>query len=360
MPRPPAGDTGENHGDRIEMVTVKDIARAAGVSHTAVSAVLNGREKQARIGKSTAEKIRTLARSMKYSPNMTARSLRTGKSNFIGILIPAPTNNLFDTLLNQFQSHLFEHGYFGIYSFWNSAEDVPLATRAVLQRQVDGIITVAPEILPDSCRIPVISFLAEDRRFDYVGIDRAATFRTVIDYLYSRGYRRIAKPDSPLEESPRFGETARIFRGELLRHGLSPEWMFDGFQGKALFYDSLAVSSPKIADRLFCGENNKPDAVVMPNDNAAMALMTEAFRRGIRIPEDCAVIGADNIALCDFMSPPLTSVAFDDEAKPLAKILVESILERIADPEAPRRVKLLPGRVVERSSVGWKTPSFTA
>ncbi len=345
----------EENGERIQMVTVKDIARAAGVSHTAVSAVLNGREKQARIGKETAEKIRTLARSMKYSPNMTARSLRTGKSNFIGILIPAPTNNLFDTLLNQFQTHLFEYGYFGIYSFWNSLEDIRLATRAVLQRQVDGIITVAPEILPDSCRIPVISFLAEDRRFDYVGIDRSATFRTVIDYLYSRGYRRIAKPDCPPEESPLFGETTRIFREELLRHALSPEWMFDGFHGKALFYDSLAVSSPKIADRLFCGKN-RPDALVMPNDNAAMALMTEAFRRGIRIPEDCAVIGADNIALCDFMSPPLTSVAFDDEAKPLAKILVESILERIADPEAPRRVKLLPGRVVERSSVGWKTP----
>ena len=94
----------------------------------------------------------------------------------------------------------------------------------------------------------------------------------------------------------------------------------------------------------------------MPNDNAAMALMTEDFRRGIRIPEYFAVIGSDNIALCDFMSPPLTSVAFDDEEKPLARILVESILERIADPEAPRRVKLLPGRIVERCSVGWKTP----
>lgn len=327
------------------MVTVKDIAKKAGVSHPAVSAVLNGRGTKARIGQATTKRILAVADKLGYKPNFIARGLRTGKTFSIGILLPAPYDNFFASLISQLERELSETHYAGIFSFWNNEREIERAAKSILDRQVDGIITVEPDILPDTLNIPVVSLFPEDdkKQYDLLKLDRSYMHNSVIEYLYKLGHRRIIKPDCRATAT----DSNELFRSILKKYGLSDQWMISALP-IFLKCEDLREPCEKLVDMIF-SQKEHPTAAVMPNDNSAIAFMAAAWRKGIKVPDDISVIGADNIAISQNMIPPLTTFDFEDE-KNIAQSLLEMLLNRIDAPELPRQeVNIKPKLIVRES-----------
>ncbi len=336
------------------MVTIKDIARAASVSHPAVSAVLNGKARKARISKVTADRIRAAAHELGYKPNLQAKGLRSGKSFSVGILLPAPMDNFFAGMIGQLEQCLSRTSYTGVFAFWSDFSEIAAATESILKRDVDGIITVEPDALPDDLGIPVVSLFNQsaNKPHNRVVLDRCRQYEIIVEYLYSLGHRRIAKTDCHIDSV----QTNKLFAEVLERYGLSNQWMFCQAPQKL----THKTVSPEYGNSLLTHLMDfaeRPTAVVMPNDLSAIALIAAAWRRGLQVPDELSVIGSDDIPIGVHMIPPLTTCSFGNEEE-LAQQLVDLLIEGMEnDSTTHREVKIQP-KLVIRGSCGAVRPYF--
>jgi len=131
------------------MATIKDVAKLAGVSSSAVSAVFNGKAASIRIKDETVRKIRESAASLGYNPNRLAKSLRRGCTCTIGILLPIPRENIYSDFIREFEQTLSGTEYSAIYGFWSTMSAAHDAVMNVISQQVDGLITVEPGLIPE-------------------------------------------------------------------------------------------------------------------------------------------------------------------------------------------------------------------
>ena len=330
------------------MVTTKDIALLAGVSQTAVSAVLSGQGRQRRISETTSRKILDTAKRLGYRRNLAAQELRRGKSSAIGILLPVPVNNIYSNLTGALGPLLEERGYLSTFAFWEDDFKGQIrAAESIFCRCPSGIITVEPRHIPSEMNIPVVSLITSDLRFDVVDFDGEDIISQVIEHLYQLGHRRIAYPYCVVEPA-HYGNHPAYFAKELIDRGLSTQWMWT--------LDSLAVMTPpnlpilaNLVANWYESVKTRPTAIVLPNDMLAIHFMCEMARRGYHLPEDLSVTGCDNIPFTEVVTPTLTSFGERPDDS-LAECLVDSLLQRMADPEAPRRIRRVKRRLIERES----------
>jgi len=182
-------------------ISIKNIAQSLGVSNATVSLVLNGKEKEGRIGKEMAEKIRTKAKELQYEPNNLARSLRVGRSQTIGLIVADISNSFFSNLAFHIQEHAEKFGYTVFIT--NTNEDVVKMEEMInilKSRQVDGFIIVPTE---NGCEhiaqlvnlgIPTVLL---DRYYpelntSHVLIDNYISAQKASTYLLEQGCRNIA------------------------------------------------------------------------------------------------------------------------------------------------------------------------
>ncbi len=329
------------------MITTKDIAALAGVSQTAVSAVLSGQGRQRRISEETSRKIIDTARRLGYRRNLAAQELRRGKSSAVGILLPAPVNNIYSYLTGALAPLLEAHGYLSTFAFWEDFKGQIRATESILCRCPSGIITVEPQHMPHDIKIPVVSLITDDARFDVVDFDGEDIFTQVIEHLYQLGHRKIAYPYS-VQLPVRYGKLTAHFAEELKARGLSTQWMGT--------LDSLSVMAPPNLPNLanlvadwYEAMKERPTAIVLPTDMLAIYFMREMTRRGYHLPEDLSVTGCDNIPFTEVVTPTLTS--FGERADDsLSDCLVACLLHRMANPDAPRMIYRVKRRLIVRES----------
>lgn len=329
------------------MVTTKDVAAVAGVSQTAVSAVLCGQGKQRRISEKTAQKILEAAKRLGYRRNLAAQDLRRGKSSSIGILLPVPLNNIYSYLTGALGPLLEDHGYLSTFAFWEDVRGQIRATDSILCRCPSGIITVEPRHIPQDSGIPVVSLISEDPRFDLVQFDGKDIFTQAIDYLYRLGHRKIAYPYAP-GSPPRYRHLTEHFAEELKARGLSARWMVTIETLSAMPPQALPVLAGLLAD-WYESLGDRPTALVLPTDMLAIHFMREMTRRGYRLPEDLSVTGCDNIPFTEVVTPTLTSFG-ERPDDPLADRLVTCLLDRMTNPEAPPIVYRIRRRLIVRES----------
>lgn len=329
------------------MITTKDIAALAGVSQTAVSAVLSGQGRQRRISEKTARKIMETAKRLGYRRNLAAQELRLGKSLSVGILLPVPTNNIYSYLTGALGPLLEEHGYLSSFAFWKDSRGQERAAESILCRCPSGIITVEPRHIPEATDIPVVSLITDDPRFDVVDFDGRDIFTQVIAYLHGLGHRRIAYPYSSML-APHYRSLTEHFAAELTAHGLSTQWMeaFDGFS--VLSQSNLPCLAKLVAD-WYEAMRDRPTAIVFPTDMLAIYFMREMTCRGYHLPEDLSVTGCDNIPFTEVVTPTLTSFGELSEDT-LADALVTTLLHRMEEPSAPRSVCQVKRRLIARES----------
>ena len=331
---------------------MKDIARDLDLSVVSVSKALRNHED---ISAETRERVLKRALELDYQPNLAAKSLATGRSYLMGLVVPDLVHPFFSQVAKGASRVLRPHGYNLIIS--SSEEDPDLENeelRAMIARNLDVCMVSSAQRSPDTFRHFLKQkrrFILVDRTFDdldahYVGTDDVATGHLATGHLIESGCRRIACIAG--KEGSTSTQRVRGYVETLRAHGFNvpSEYIVTGRQ-----MDNLSeVSAFEAMERLL-DLNPRPDGVFCVNDPTAMGAMQAILERGLRIPQEIAVIGCGNVHYASQLRVPLTSIDQSSEgigeaAAKLALNLMDS--NRVL--QEPKRIILEPRLVVREST----------
>jgi LacI family transcriptional regulator len=330
--------------------TQYDVAREAGVSQTTVSLVLNNPDIQA-VPEETRQKVFEAINKLGYVPNSTARMLRTNRTHTLACIIPMITNPFYPAFVSGIQDTAEARGYEVItYNTHGSAEKEAKFLQSVQQGRADGVIGVfffmrAHDLFPVLEKgIPVVRLETHRQRtgewpLDNIYVDNASAAFTAVDYLISKGHRRIAMITGP--GGPRNARREGYLQA-LSRHGEG----FDQQVEEVSSYDE--VGGYQGMQRLLEGEQ-RPQAIFAANDLMAIGAMKAILDAGLRIPDDIAVVGFDDIPAAQLVTPALTTIRQAQEE--IGRKAAELLLERLSGEETgDGRVIEMPFELIKRSS----------
>jgi LacI family transcriptional regulator len=310
--------------------TQADVARAAGVSQTVVSLVLND-SALAAVSEATRERVQAAIVDLGYVADGAARSLRTGKSLLVASLIPDITNPFYPAFERGIQDVADARGYDLVAYNTDGLRPKELrALRAVQRARVDGIIATPFQLaaadfsplLDGSVPVVVFGELAdapEPARFDSIYIDDDRAAGELVDYLIGRGYRPIGMIAGSGDVLRREGRV-RAYRRLLAERALPQEAML------ARGGDPTEAGGYAAMRELLAG-TPLPRAVFAANDMMALGALVAIREAGLRVPDDIAVAGFDDITVARLASPPLTTVAQFPER--LGQCAAEMLFERL-------------------------------
>lgn len=339
--------------NKKKKITIYDVAEAANVSPGTVSRYING------IGEprgETKNRIEQAIRKLNYVPNRAARALKSNKRNLICLAYPESDNPFFFDMVEVVEKEARKEGYSLMIYHTHAKIEEELRILAMTQEGImDGLILVNFNYTPAyfeafsriSCPL-VISSLStspyggrESDTCDYVGINVKEGMYLCTKHMAEQGHKRIAYVGGPKEICV-FGERYEGYCNALKEKDLEldPSICFLGEFSKTGGYKA----GIRIAEM-----EEKPTAVCAVSDMVAIGLI-EAFKeKGIRIPEDIALSGMDNIDYDIAFTPELTSVKM--RQKEIGKCAVDCLLHRInGDSSAAKKIIYEPELVVRRSS----------
>ncbi len=334
-----------------EKVTSNDVARLAGVSQSAVSRVFTP---GASASKATVEKVRRAAAELGYRPNVLARSLITGKSRIIGLVVAYLENYFYPEAVERLSVALQERGYHVlIFMAAPTVGDVDRVMQEILDYQVDGLVLASvslSSVLADQCQafgIPVVLFNRDqdDHRLSSVTTDNRAGGRALAEHLAGCGCRRIAYI-AGFE-----GASTQRDRERGFREGLQAAGVALYARGIGNFDFAQAQESTR---RMF-DRPDPPDAVFVCNDHMAFAVMDVLrFELGLSVPGDVAVAGFDDVPPAAWPAYDLTT--FRQRINRMVAETVATLMSHIdAETAAPRRVQI-DGLMVVRGSTRTTLP----
>lgn len=333
-------------------VTMKDVARLAGVSQPTVSRVLNDTSTPIAVSEATREKVLQAVAQLGYRPNMTARSLRTQHTQMIALLIADISNGFYHPIARAVQAVARQHDYdLLIADSDHQYENEKHFCEAVIRRPVDGVIAVPIHLDEDDIDrlttlagtpVVVLGQHVQHPKVDVVGVDDQAATRAAITWLLTeRGYETVGYlgvPDSYPPSSRRYQGY-----GEALEEAgrpLDPRFVFEG---------DFSLESGRRAARALLEQSDRPRAIFAVNDLMAIGLILELRAAGCRIPEDLAVMGFDDVAEATIVSPALTTIAQD--ATDIGRKLASALFDRITGQETgPRRMIESSWQIIPRES----------
>ncbi len=328
-----------------DRVTSLQVAKRAGVSQSAVSRVFTP---GASASEKTVEAVKKAADALGYRPNMLARAMITGKSRIIGLVVAYLDNQFYPVALEHLSNALQEQGYhILVFTVPNDSDRVAKVMRELLDYQVDGIITASVSITNDltercaAAGIPIVMFnRAQDgRKISAVTSANVAGGRKVAEFLISSGYKKIAHISGWLGSST--GRDRQEGFRQAMRHAeMTPHSVID-----AHFSRDIAAQ----ATRDMMNTATPPDAIFVGNDHMAFAVMdTVRIELGLRIPEDVAIVGYDDVPLAQWASYDLTTVR--QPVNQMVQATIDILLSQInQDDIKPRRIEI-DGPLVIRGS----------
>ncbi|MBL8287788.1 MAG: LacI family DNA-binding transcriptional regulator [Rubrivivax sp.] len=288
-------------------VTIRDVARAAGVHVSTVSRAL-APAGPAGVSAEVAAAIKSAALRLGYRPNRAASALRTGRTHTIGVLLPDIANPLFPPILQGIEAHAAARGSFVLVANAAGAVAVKATLQRMLAQQVDGVI-LATAVRRD----PMVDFIVESglnavlvnraddsgRLASVVSDDRLA-MRLVVEHLVARGCERLAHLAGP-QDLPT-GHGRRLAFEQALRDlGRRP-----GGIAHCKAYSREAGRDT--TQRLLAARAPRPDALVCCNDLVALGAYDALAAAGLRVPADISVSGHNDMQLADLVHPALTTV----------------------------------------------------
>ncbi|EOC0478304.1 ribose operon transcriptional repressor RbsR [Cronobacter turicensis] len=330
------------------MATMKDVARLAGVSTSTVSHVIN---KDRFVSEAIRLRVEDAIRTLNYAPSALARSLKLNQTRTIGMLITASSNPFFSELVRGVERSCFERGYSLV--LCNTDGDEQRMNRnleTLLQKRVDGLLLLctethqpSPAIMKRYPAIPTVmmDWSPFDGDSDVIQDNSLLGGDIATRYLIDKGYTRIACVTGPLDKTP-----ARLrlegYRAAMRRAGLRVaedyevigDFEFAG--GLRAMQSLLALPEP-------------PQAVFMGNDAMAVGAYQALYQAGLRIPQDVALVGYDDIELASYMTPPLTTIHQPKDE--LGELAIDVLIHRMAQPELQQqRLQLTPVLMVRGSA----------
>lgn len=335
------------------MVTIKDVAKRAGVSPSTVSRVISG---STRISPATTARIKLIMEELGYHPNMMAKSLVSKTTRTLGIILPRPAEEMFLNLffsefIRGIVSHASRSGYdLLMTSGATEREEVEAITRLVKGRRVDGIL-----ILSSRRNDPVIRFLHEDE-FPFVLIGRSTEFENILSvdtnniqagydaakHLIAQGHERIGFVSGPphliISQDRMEGYQQALKEAGL---PMKQQWIVEGefLQESGYRAMSMIMSLPE-----------PPTALVVIDDVVAIGVLRGLTEIGFKVPDDISLVSFNNIAMSQLTSPPLTTI--DIGIYQLGYTASQTLISSIQGEDTHRNRILIPHRLIARESAG--------
>ncbi|RIH84285.1 LacI family DNA-binding transcriptional regulator [Calidithermus roseus] len=327
--------------------TAADVARLAGVSVSTVSLALSGR---GRVSEKTVQHVRKIAEQLGYVPNAQASSLRRQVTHRIALVVPDIGNPVYVAVAKAIQREAKQRGYYVLLISTDNVEGADVDALHLLRNgHVDGMVLIAIQPSDKLERqlgrihkpICVIGKVPGDLGIDHVEANSTRAVELAVEHLLQRGRSRLVFVNGPLDTNP-----ARLrLQGYLeaaRRAGLEERVVSCAFtlQGGYAAVEEVRSRFPDA------------DALVCANDLIGIGALKRLRELGVRVPEDVAVTGIDDIPECQICSPTLTSVAL--HAGERGRMAAQMLLNRLSGeaPAAPLRVVVEPALQVRESTGG--------
>jgi len=325
--------------------TIRDVAERAGVHPGTVSRALNPAH-PGRIAEPTASRVRAAARDLGYTPDPTARSLRTRRSGIVGVVVPDLTNPVLPPIVRGIEETLWRAGLACLVADTdNDVEREAVAVRELQARRCEGLVIASAT--RDSATVRALAggdipAVLVTRDVDGAGLafvagDDAAGVEAAARHLVGLGHEWIAYLAGPPELSTTATRLAAVRR--TLTGTAEPV---------VVFCDAYAIAAGRRVARDLLAAHPGVTAILAGNDMVAIGVYEALAETGLRCPADVSVAGHNDMPLVDKLAPPLTTVAI-----PRAEIGVAAarrLLAGLRGEDEPARRTLLPTRLVVRAS----------
>ena len=333
------------------MATIKDIAKAVGVSFTTVSNVING--KSGRVSAETIIKINNAIEDLGYVPNMSARSLVSNSSKVIGVINHIVTNHnrnfmedpFHSIFIGAIESTLRENGYYLMLRTVETSHDLDFFLR---NWNLDGLILTG--IYEDDfynvltkLKIPIVlidSYVSNPNVCN-VSLEDFNGGYLATKYLIDHGHTNIAFASPSIKYKGVVSERFDGYKKALSEANIK-------FNNNLVFEQELDTTTT-IALGKSLAKRNDLTAIFATADILAAGIITGLKQAGKRVPEDISIIGFDDINLCNLVSPALTTIHQDAPLK--GKLAVNYMIDKLEGRSITNKETILPIRLVERDSV---------
>lgn len=332
--------------------TIKDVAKAAGVSPSTVSRVLNN---SAPISEATRERIFSAMKELNYVPNDIARSFASGSARAIAIAINVAdarsyANSFFNNTVFGIETAAHKNGYNLIVTGANNEHGgTHSIEKLVMSKKIDGLVLPVSMLQPS-----MLKFIADNSfpcvilgrlsdncsNISWVDIANAQAGAASVEHLLSQGYRRPAFVSTGEEE---------LFNRDRLEGYLSSLRAAGINEDCAYVIHALSglEAGKRCMEELF-GRPDAPDCVICGNDVLALAALRTAVQLGLRVPEDLGILCFDNTAVTELCEPGISAV--DVDTFELGRLAAENLLRLIEKPGSGAKQSRLTTRIIERQS----------
>lgn len=325
---------------------IKDVAREAGVSTATVSHVINGTKS---VTEDTRKRVLDAIKRCEYSPNAHARSLASGRSNMLGLLISDISNPFFPEVVKAIETAAFERGYNVILLNTNyDPERAAEYVRRLSELKMAGVALMTSELDAElfeaiTRRQVSVVFDSTDMasaRMSNICVDYAAGIEEAVRHLVSLGHRRIAH----------IAGASRIPSGVIRREAFTDfmKRYLPDEPAPAIYEGDFRLDGGRRAASEILAGKELPTAVVAANDMMALGAMREFRKAGLSIPGDISVVGFDDIAFAALSEPPLTTV-YSPRVE-IGRRVVEALVTLIEHPEQKGKELRIPTHLITRDS----------
>lgn len=323
---------------RAAAVTIRDVAARAGVSVATVSRVLNGKEL---VREETSAQVLEAARSLRYVPNLAARSLSIRRSQTIGIVLPEMHGEFFSEVIRGVDVAARREGYHILVSGSHSDAGEMVAMIEAMRGRVDGMVVMAPDVAVDELQhdqVPLVLLNSSDQSHDAITIDNYGGARAMMRHLTSLGHTRIAFITGPAQNADA-RERLRGYRQSMRGTDGTPVEVRGDFTEASGFAAAREIAAMR----------PMPTAIFAANDSMAIGVLGALAEAGVSVPRDITVVGFDDIPIARYVSPQLTTIGVD--IAELGRRAFALLLDAIARPNTrdPRRERIGTTLVVRKS-----------
>lgn len=326
--------------------TIKDVARVAGVSVATVSRALNGAEN---VLPHTRQRILDVARELRYAPSGAARSLITRRTDTVGALLPDLHGEFFSELIRGIDQAARARGLHLLLSSSHDDADEAAAALRAMNGRVDGLIVMSPHAdddflsrnLPPTLPAVLLNSGVREPAQPVFAVDNFGGAREMTAHLVATGRQRIAFLGGP-QANFEARERERGYRAGLAA-GTEP-WLLEGDFSESAGERAGAALLALPADK-------RPDAVFAANDIMAIGMLGALQAGGLRVPDDIALAGFDDIPISHYVSPALTTMRVPIAA--LGSQALEALADALEHPlQGGSATTVMPVQLVVRRSCG--------
>lgn len=326
------------------MVTIRDVARAAGVSASTVSRALATPDL---VNATNREKVLRAAERLGYRPNRAARGLTTGRTGNLGLIVPDLANPFFPGVVKGVQARAREADFAVFVADTDEDVGAEAGLARNLVKQVDGLVLCSTrmseqEVLALASDVTLVLLHRRVGDVPAVTVDNADGMRQAVAHLAALGHRRIGYVGGPAQAWSHL-ERLRGLRDAAGAEGVE----LIEFGSFAPYFESgIAAADLALAARV--------TAVVGYNDLVALGLLNRFSARGVAVPHQVSVVGCDDVSLATMGSPPLTSVALPKEqaGRAVVSMLIRLFREGQEPPDGATVHMELPTQLIVRGSTG--------